>query len=660
MRFAKVLLLILLLFVVLQKSHSQTPEIDSLINTLYSNIDDTTFVQNAIKLSWSLMYVDTDTAIYYGNLAVEKSLTGKHLLNIVNAYNVRGVCSIVKSEYNEALSYLKKGEETGFLLLKEQPNKKINIHRMGAIYSNMGNVYSYKGNYDIAIKNYMHALNMFKEINLENVIGICSSNIAICFGDLQKFDKALEYNFIALEIAERTEDIFSLTQSLNNIGSIYFNIEQYDSAYKYVSKSAKLSENNVSENDLIDINANLGSILHKLHQYDSALVYFSKAREYSVTNDSRDGLVNIHYMIAQMYNDMMLYDSAIFHYEKSKILAEQTGTGKFIMFTNERLADIYYKEGKYKLAYEDLLSGSNMRDSIFSEESDVRIANMEVKYQSEIKEEEIKLLQETAKLNQATAKTNKIVFSAIIIILILIIVMVILAYRSYKHKQLAERRKIQQNAERKILDAVIETEYKERKRFAEDLHDGLGVLLSTTRLYINEIEDSNIEDRKSLIKQSNSMLDDAIANARNISNNIMPAALKNNGLEIAIRSFSDKINSSGNLKIDVQSVNFKKHYKSTIEITIYRILTEMINNTIKHAEATLVNISLIEKNKTLLVTYYDNGKGFDYDAMIKSSEKGMGLDNTISRINSISGTCSINSKVGEGFFAKIEVSTNNI
>ncbi len=659
MQTIKVITLLLIVFTATLKTQSQTAEIDSIKTILYSNIDDTTFVQKAIELSWLLMYIETDSAQFFADLAIEKSLLGNNKLNIVNAYNVNGVCYIVKAEYYKALSNLEKAESIGLKLVEEQPAKRLNKRRLGAVYSNMGNVYNYQGSYDLAIKNYLIGLNMFEKIEFENGIAICSSNIAICFNDLLKHDKALEYNHKALEIAERTGDIFSLSQSLNNIGTVFYNIGVYDSAFIYFRRCVKISEETQSEYDLIDNYANMASTFHKTHEYDSALIYFSKALKLSILNNSQDGLVNIHYMIAQMYNDMENSDSAIAHYNISMELAQKTGTNRFVMHSHERLSDVYSKQGNYKLAYENLMQGSLMRDSIFNKESDTRIADMEAKYKTEKKEEKIKLLQETAKLNQATAKTNKIVFSAIIVILVLIIVMVILAYRSYKHKQLAERRKIQQNAERKILDAVIETEYKERKRFAEDLHDGLGVLLSTTRLYINEIEDSNKEERKSLIKQSNSMLDDAIANARNISNNIMPAALKNNGLEIAIRSFSDKINASGTIKIDVQTVNFKKHYKSTIEITLYRILTEMINNTLKHAEASEVNISLTENNNKLLVTYNDDGKGFEYEAVIKSSEKGMGLDNTISRINSIGGSCSINSKTGKGFSANIEVSIKN-
>ena len=659
MKYHKLLIPILLAFQLSLSVKLAANEIDSLKMVLKSNVADTTILNTAIALASKYIYIEPDSAIVYTKMVIELSKKENNLLKLANAYSTLGACYVLNIDYFNGQASLIKALNISKQLLETEPDNSTYQRMQSDIYIRFGYVYYYQGKYDLAINSFFNAIKLLEDMGDEHGVGTCLSNISVIYESLDDFSKAIEYNQKALSIVKNS-DIELLAQISNNLCVDYIRLGNYDSAYYYIEKCIKINEDANDSPELLTNYLNLSRVFSGKSNYDSALFYLNASLNISKQLNSIVGLIDANYLMGKVYLDKKNYDKSEKHFKESMTFAQEAGITNSIKNANSLLSDVYKAKGDYKKAYEYFVVGSQIRDSIFNEESDARIADMEAKYQTEKKEEEIKLLQETAKLNQATAKTSKIVFSAIIIILILTIVMVILAYRSYKHKQLAERRKIQQNAERKILDAVIETEYKERKRFAEDLHDGLGVLLSTTRLYINEIEDSNKEERKSLIKQSNSMLDDAIANARNISNNIMPAALKNNGLEIAIRSFSDKINSSGNLKIDVQSVNFKKHYKNTIEITIYRILTEMINNTIKHAEATLVSISLIEKNNTLFVTYNDNGKGFDYDTMIKSSEKGMGLDNTISRINSISGSCSINSKVGEGFFAKIEVSIINI
>ena len=139
----------------------------------------------------------------------------------------------------------------------------------------------------------------------------------------------------------------------------------------------------------------------------------------------------------------------------------------------------------------------------------------------------------------------------------------------------------------------------------------------------------------------------------------MPAALKNNGLVAAIKSYSDKINSTGKLKIKVDTSKLKKSYGTTIELTIFRVITEMINNTLKHAQASKVDISLMQQNNTLYLKYNDNGVGFDIEKTMKSDRKGLGLDNTVSRVISIGGKCNMNSSAGNGFEAIIEIELEN-
>ena len=658
MKYHKLLITILIAFQFLPSVKLAANEIDSLKMVLKSNVADTTMLNTVTAIASKYIYIEPDSAIVYTKIAIELSKKENNLLKLAYAYSIMGACHILNINYSKGQLSLTKALNISKQLLKTEPDNSTYQRMQSDIYIRFGYVYYYQGKYDLAINDFFNAIKLLEDMGDEHGVGTCLSNISVIYEALDDFSKAVEYNQKALSVVKNS-DVELLAQISNNLCVDYIRLGNYDSAYYHISKCIKINEEAGDNTELLTNYLNLSRVFSGKSNYDSALFYLNLSLNISKQLNSIVGIIDVNYLMGKVYLDKKNYDKSEKHFKESMTFAQEAGITNSVKNATSLLSDVYKAKGDYKKAYEYFVAGSQIRDSIFNEESDARIADMEIKYQSEKKEEEIKLLQEIAKLNEATTKTNRIVFSAIIVILVLIIILVIMSYRSYKQKQLTEQIKIKQNAERKVLDAVIETEYKERKRFAEDLHDGLGVLLSTTRLYINEIEDSNKEERKSLIKQSNSMLDDAIANARNISNNIMPAALKNNGLEIAIRSFSDKINSSGNLKIAVKSVNFKKHYKNTIEITIYRILTEMINNTIKHAEATLVNISLTEKDDKLFVTYNDNGKGFDYEAMIKSTEKGMGLDNTISRINSISGLCSINSKIGKGFFAKIEVSLNN-
>lgn len=628
---------------------------DSLKHIVENTNIDSLYIQSALDLAWNYMYVKQDSAAYFAELALMRAQTKGYQLDEASAYNTLGVVYIVKAEYYQALSYLSKGLEIGKKLLAGDSSNYSYKRRVMTINTNMGNIYYFKSKYDNAINSYLKALQLAEEIGYLEGAGITSSNLGSAYMDLHNLTKALEYNYLALSFAKTTEDTFSLSQIYNNLGSVYYSVPDYDSAQYYFLKSVNFNKLNGNKHELINIYVNLGDVMRDLGKYDSALYYYHLSTNYSLEFNSTDGLINCNYMIGQLYQKTKEFDIAAEFYKKSLNLAEVSGSQRFIMMNNEKLSEVYKDKKDYKKAYYYYTEASRMRDSIFNVESDERIADMEAKYQVEKKEEEIEALTNQSEIETINARNSRIVFISVIVILTLVIILIILSYRSFRFRQLSEKQKIQQEAERGILDAIIETENSERKRFAEDLHDGLGVMLSTLRLYINEIDNNTTQEEKtSLIHQSNAILDEAIQNARNISNNIMPASLLQNGLVKTVQAFADKINSSGRIFIEITSINVRDRLKNTMEISLFRIMTELINNTLKHAQAKKATISFTEKNKWLLITYADDGIGFDYQK-ITASEKGMGLDNISNRIKSLGGKYVVKSEPGKGFMIAIEI-----
>lgn len=217
-------------------------------------------------------------------------------------------------------------------------------------------------------------------------------------------------------------------------------------------------------------------------------------------------------------------------------------------------------------------------------------------------------------------------------------------------------------AERKVLSAILKTEEKERKRFANDLHDGLGPLLSTIKLSLSAlIKTEQDQSKLDIIKNAEKVTEEAITSIKEISSNISPHILKNYGLVSAIKKFSDKIVESGILKIDFQSNMGEQRIESDLEVLIYRSICELINNTIKHANAENVNINLNYNyhNKILDILYDDDGIGCKIDEVLNGNTKGMGLQNIGSRISSVNGFIDIESIEEKGFHAYISIKTDN-
>ncbi|HEY9123340.1 MAG TPA: PAS domain S-box protein [Bacteroidales bacterium] len=209
--------------------------------------------------------------------------------------------------------------------------------------------------------------------------------------------------------------------------------------------------------------------------------------------------------------------------------------------------------------------------------------------------------------------------------------------------------------ERKILNATIEAEEKERAHIARELHDGIGPLLSTIKLYIEWLNKPELQTPKEeIVNNANKTVAETISAIKEISQKLSPYIVTNFGLEHGLKEYIDKLKESCNIVINYES-NLKIRLSSEIEVTLYRIILECINNTIKYAEAKKIYIRLNVFEQQLFVDYEDDGKGFDYSTL-KSDGNGQGLINIKNRIASMGGKITIESRPGHGF--KMKVITN--
>ncbi len=211
-------------------------------------------------------------------------------------------------------------------------------------------------------------------------------------------------------------------------------------------------------------------------------------------------------------------------------------------------------------------------------------------------------------------------------------------------------------SERRVINAVINTEENEKKRFAKDLHDGLGPLLSTVKMSLSALYDK-IKDPSGveILGNTNHLVNEAINTIKEISNNLSPHVLTNFGLASAINAFTAKINQTKVLSIDFKS-NMENHrLENDKEVVVYRAVCELINNSILHSGASKIDIELNKHEKFVTLQFYDNGRGFDTSLLGKEDKKGMGLSNIETRVKSIEGVFILESNPGKGTSALIKV-----
>jgi PAS domain S-box-containing protein len=211
--------------------------------------------------------------------------------------------------------------------------------------------------------------------------------------------------------------------------------------------------------------------------------------------------------------------------------------------------------------------------------------------------------------------------------------------------------------EQRILRNTIETEERERQRFSEDLHDGLGPLLSAVKIHLELIATrmGRPMEQKEFIKMTDDLLQESIKSTREIANNLTPNLLNDFGLIEALGVYVEKINKMNTIFIDFKvSKGFPGLPKQT-EVALYRVVCELINNTLKHSSASKIDINLLRIEKQIEIRYTDNGIGFDVQKMLSSGSKGLGLSNIISRVKSINGNCTFDSEPGYNFSSLISL-----
>jgi len=219
-------------------------------------------------------------------------------------------------------------------------------------------------------------------------------------------------------------------------------------------------------------------------------------------------------------------------------------------------------------------------------------------------------------------------------------------------RNISERKALQ----KRIVQTIIETEMKERKRFSAELHDGLGPILSTIKLYSDLIKKGSLKNMSldEAVSNIDELVEMAIASTKEISNNITPNVLDDFGLKVAINEFCSYISRTQSINIDIDTESYSIE-KTGIETTVlYQTVKELINNTLKHAQAKNIRIQLKSQNDQIILYYRDDGVGFDLEEKMENGG-GLGLNNIVNKIKTLKGSCDFNSREGKGMFLLISL-----
>lgn len=598
-------------------------------------------VDSVFAKGLSLFYKNTDSA---RNLIL-KELTHMPEHDVhsrMKLLNFIGASYQVQDNYEQAMDYYYKALQ----LVSGETDSSLLI----SVYNNIGYINQKTGNYRLALNFMLKALNIN---NTNHVTSSILNNIGIVYLSIDEFEKGETYFRQAFANSRVLKDSVSMATILTNLGFVFMNKEENDSAMYYLNNSLSLSEK--INNDYAQILAlnGLGDLFTQMNNYPKALYNYRKAEKLaSGINDSYSKAYSIMGQSKLMSNQSKPVEAL--ELANMAISVAKKLDNKILVYECKKLlSEIYEQASDFKLSLQYFHEYIQLKDQFVNQSAIRQVYNQEITFLNE--SNKIKQL-EIEKQKLQLSRKNLLVF-IIGMAFILSIIGIYFFFMNYRYRQNAKVQNIIMSLNEKKSRAAIEAEIQERTRIGQDLHDGLGQMLSVARLNISALNQKTgiSEERKSeLVDSALDSIDTAFNELRQISHNLAPSILITKGLAGAIQDMVLRINDSKRVKVKFEVFGLPKILDKLIENTLYRAIQELTNNAIKHAESTVISIQLIQNEKEITLMVEDNGIGFDFDFYQSNGLSSTGgINNIRSRVENLHGTIFFDSNKNRGTIVTI-------
>lgn len=711
MQMKKVLLIIFLLATVYTiNAQKNKPIIDSIEKALPTQ-SDSAKVKSYSELTWQYRSINREKAIYYGNKGIALAKKINYQEGLAQVYNDLGIIYYDKELYdssiilynaalqirtklNDDLGIAKLFNKIGIVYQRQgkfgealynQQNalslfEKTNF-LLGISYSlnNIGILQQNLGRYNEAL-DYHHQSIVIKQ-KLKDKNGLLQSyiNIANIYKITNENTKAENFYKKAIELSKELENNEYLANSLNNLGNLQFSLNKLEEGKQSILESYKIRTELKDSKGRVSCLTNLANILMSLNKYDSAKQVLSTAEEIALKAVNTKPELILVYQTLSKLNEITGNATASLNYYKMYAAYKDS------IYSNDLSNKFSELETKYKTAQKEkqiqdqqitinknLYELSKQEVELYQNKLNIAASNIQLFNQNELiltqrldstnKEKQIALLTKEKKIDKLQIKNNELESNRkttiLIVSIILTILTVLIAFSGYKRYKLKKEKQLQHEIflQKQInTQNILQAEENERKRIASDLHDGIGQLMSAAKMNLSAMETTIpfvSNEQKSSYQNALNLVDESCKEIRAVSHNMMPNALLKAGLDNALKAFIYQMSNSG-LEINLYTEGLETRLSANTETFLYRIIQECINNVIKHAKATKLDISLIKDEDGISAMVEDNGKGFEVKNI--NNSEGIGLKNIKSRVEYLSGTVEWKSASEKGTLIAIHI-----
>lgn len=578
--------------------------------SLTSGVKDSLIGAVYLDLSYLLAFIgyptedDIADAYAYADTAYSLFQDKGYYEMAIRAYNNKGLARINQNQYREAIEELIEALELSDLL--EIPKKR-NFARQGLLL-NIGKAYIGLEQWALALE-YTHEAVAIKGVPRFKMIAL--NNLSAIYLEQDVPDSALHYASLSYHISDSIGDDYHKLLNRVNQAEAHMKLGDFDLA-------KPLIEANIETSRLFEYPYGIASGLNQLAKYHNA------------TNDQSSALIAL---------------------KEAEPLALQVADKELIIDTWTNFSEVYFNLGRYKEAYYYQGKFFELKDSLNSVQKTKDFNELLVRFEAaenekKIAEQELDLLVSKAAIAQREKQLWFI--SGGVVILVLVGLVIILRMRQVQEQKVQAA--VIKEKERGLESIIIATE-DERKRISKDLHDGIGQKLTALRLgLLKQVEASESEDQRSSLNEIAREFESSAEEVRQISHQMMPRALMEQGLIPALEDLIQGSSKHSEIQFQFEHFNMDGRYPERLEISLYRITQELINNALKHAQATEIHIQLLEVKNNVVLIVEDNGKGLGNEV-----HKGQGLHNIKSRLDMLKGMVNFEDGTESGLLATVKI-----
>ena len=498
----------------------------------------------------------------------------------------------------------------------------------------------YLGKYEQSTKEKLSSIKIFEDLKNYSKVGGLYASLGHQLKRIN-LNQGEYYMLKGIAILEKEKDSNGLSAAYNNYGYIKELGKQYDSAFYYYKKSLEIDRLTLDSIGIPYALNNIAGSYIRLNDFSNALAAIEESTTIRKLHNNYHGMAENYTIFGDLYLHFKQYKLAEEYYQKSLQQSKEIKYPYLIQYNLEQLAKTYSLLNLHQEAFDYFKNAQIIKDSLLNEKSNRQVAELQTIYETEKKDEEIAHQKEVI-------EKEKIINYFLYTLVAFLVIIAFSFYLWYRAKQQQKLQKALIKEKEKNIESVIYAQEEERQRIAKDLHDGIIQQLTSLKFGLKKIFENN-EDENS--KKIFSQLEESTSELRNISHQMMPKALNDLGVVAAIEDMLNKSLNPVNINFNFETFGITERLKQNIEITLFRVCQELINNIIKHSKANQASVQLFKSGNNIMLIVEDNGIGMNTS---KISE-GIGLMNISSRLDTVSGKVNFEPSPNSGTLATVKI-----